>query len=137
MILSATERAKRTLPWLLILYAATSLLHFAHNAEYLAQYPNLPASWSRADVYVAWCCITTLGVGGYLLYLRGNRAVGLTSLALYAVLGLGGLLHYTRAPLAHHSSIMNVTIWTEAVAAALVLINVGIVATQEARPNAA
>jgi hypothetical protein len=33
---------------------AASLLHFAHNAQYLAQYPNLPPSWSRAEVYLAW-----------------------------------------------------------------------------------
>jgi len=96
MPVSGKERARRALPRLLILYAAASLLHFVHDAEYLAQYPNLPSSWSRADIYVAWCCISTLGVAGYLFYLHGNRAVGLTFLASYAVLGFGGLLHYTR-----------------------------------------
>ncbi len=116
--------ARRALPRLLMLYAAASLLHFVHNAEYLAQYPNLPSSWSSADIYIAWCCITTLGVVGYLLYLHGNRALGLTFLASYAVLGFGGFLHYTRAPITHHSSMMNVTIWTEGVGAALLLMNV-------------
>jgi hypothetical protein len=133
----ARERAKWVLPGLLMLYAAASLLHFAHNAEYLAQYPNLPYSWSRADIYIAWCCITTLGVVSYLLYVRRNRAVGLMFLALYAVLGFGGLLHYIRAPLTHHTSMMNVTIWAEAVAAALLLTNVAILAALGARPNAA
>jgi hypothetical protein len=118
------RRASQTLPWILILYAAATLLHFAHNAEYLAQYPNLPASWSRADVYVTWFCLTALGAVGYVLYLRDHRRFGLTFLALYAGLGFGGLLHYTRASIAHHSAIMNVTIWTEAAAAALVLMNV-------------
>lgn len=134
MRVSATKRASQALPWVLILYAAASLLHFVHNAEFLPQYPNLPASWSRADVYVTWCCVTTPGIVGYLLHLRGNRSLGLGFLTLYAVLGFGGLLHYTRAPLAHHSSMMNVTIWTEVVAAAVVLANVAIVARQEARP---
>jgi len=137
MTLRAKVHAKRALPPLLIFYAAASLLHFAHNAEYLAQYPNLPSSWSRADIYIAWCCVTTLGVVGYLLYRRGKRAVGLTFLALYAVLGFGGLLHYTRAPLAHHSSMMNVTIWTEVVAAALLLMNVAMVAARGTKANAA
>jgi|SRR5271168_4116910 len=127
---SGKERARQALPRLLMLYAAASLLHFVHNAEYLAQYPNLPSSWSRADIYIAWCCITTLGVVGYLLYLYGSRAVGLTFLALYAVLGFGGFLHYTRAPVTHHSSMMNVTIWTEGLGAALLLMNVAIVAAQ-------
>lgn len=117
------RRASQTLPWVLILYAAATLLHFAHNAEYLARYPNLPVSWSRADVYVAWCCITTLGVVGYALFLRDHRGFGPTFLALYAAFGFGGLLHYTRAPIAHHSATMNVTIWTEAAAATLLLIN--------------
>jgi hypothetical protein len=133
----ATERASRALLWSLILYGAASLLHFAHNAEYLAQYPNLPAFWSRGDVYVAWCCVTTLGVVGYLLHLRGNRSLGLALLALYAALGFGGLLHYTRAPLAHHSTMMNVTILTEALAAALLLASLVIVARREGQAHAA
>jgi hypothetical protein len=105
-------------------YAAATLLHFVHNAQYLAQYPNLPASWSATDVYLAWCCITALGVVGYAAYLREHRSFGLTLLALYAGLGFAGLLHYTRASIAHHSVMMNVTIWTEAGAATLLLINV-------------
>jgi hypothetical protein len=113
-----------SLPWLFALYAAATLLHFAHNAQYLAQYPNLPTSWSRAEVYAAWCCLMALGVVGYGLYALGHRNIGLTVLGLYAVLGFGGLLHYTRAPMAHHSAMMNVTIWTEAAAGTLLLADV-------------
>jgi hypothetical protein len=128
--------ASRALPWLLLLYAAASFLHFAHNAQYLAQYPNLPSSWSRAEVYIAWCCVTTLGVVAYFLYQRAHRAVGVSLLALYAALGFGGLLHYTRAPVAHHSAIMNATIWTEAGAAALLLLNIAGIVIQGAKRNA-
>jgi hypothetical protein len=134
MRLSASERASQALPRLLIFYAAASLLHFAHNAEFLRQYPNLPNSLSRADIYIAWCCVTALGIVGYLLRIRGNPFFGLAFLAVYAGLGFDGLLHYTRAPLAHHSWMMNVTIWTEVVAAAVVLANVAMVARQEAKP---
>ncbi|HEX4389260.1 MAG TPA: hypothetical protein VH109_11600 [Steroidobacteraceae bacterium] len=136
MTVSCTERASQALLWVLVLYAAASLLHFAHNAEYLAQYPNLPASWSRGDVYLAWCCLTTLGVGGYVFWLRGKRTVGLTLLTVYAALGFGGLLHYTRAPLTQHSSLMNLTIWAEAFGAALLLMDVVWLA-RGARPHAA
>lgn len=129
-----TGKATRALPWFLSLYAAASLLHFAHNAEYLAQYPNLPAAWSRGEVYLAWCCLTTLGVVGYVLYCRSNRAIGLTVLGIYAGLGFGGLLHYTRAPVGHHSAMMNVTIWTEAAAAASLLINVAGIALRTSSP---
>lgn len=118
------NRGSKTLLWVFVLYAAATLLHFAHNAEYIAQYPHLPPSWSRADVYIAWCCVMALGLLGYGLYRFGHRRVGLMALGLYAILGFGGLLHYTRAPMAHHSRMMNVTIWVEAVAGALLLSNV-------------
>jgi hypothetical protein len=131
-----TRHANGALAWSLVLYALASLSHFAHNAEYLAQYPNLPPSWSRTDVYFAWCGLTALGVAGYLLYRRGHRAVGLTLLSAYAGLGFAGLLHYTRAPFDHHSTMMNVTIWTEAVAAALVLMNLAGVATRGVKRKA-
>ncbi|HWZ63371.1 MAG TPA: hypothetical protein VNX02_10145 [Steroidobacteraceae bacterium] len=114
----------RALPWVFVPYAATTFLHFAHNAQYLTQYPHLPPSWSRADVYVAWCCLMVVGLLGYGLYRFGRRNTGLSVLGLYALCGFGGLLHYTRAPIAHHSAMMNVTIWAEAVAGALLLANV-------------
>lgn len=117
-----TPFGSRTLPWIFLLYAAATLLHFAHNAEYLAEYPNLPPSWSRAEVYGAWCCLMAFGIVGFALYRVGQR-IGLLLLCLYALLGFGGLLHYTRAPVAHHSVMMNVTIWAEAVAGALLLAN--------------
>jgi hypothetical protein len=132
-----TRRTGSALPWLLIAYAASSLLHFVHNAEHLAQYPNLPASWTRADVYAACCCVSLLGVVGYVLYRRGYRSAGLTVMSLYAGLGFGGLLHYSRAPIAHHSAMMNATIWAEVVAAALLLVSLAGVATESVRPNVA
>jgi len=130
------RRARQLMPWLLALYTAASLLHFAHNAEYLAQYPNLPVSWSRADVYLAWCALTTIGLLGFLLFRAGYRRPGLTVLAIYGAFGFAGLLHYTRAPMAHHTGTMNLTIWTEVTAAALVLINLATIAIQQRRLGA-
>jgi hypothetical protein len=115
--------SRSLLPWLFGLYAAATLLHFAHNAQYLAQYPNLPTSWSRGEVYAAWCCVMAFGLLGYGLYARGHLSLGLTLMGLYAVLGFGGLLHYTRAPMHDHSVMMNVTIWAEAATATLLLAN--------------
>ena len=129
------RRACQMMPWVLALYAAASLLHFTHNAEYLAQYPNLPASWTRADVYLAWCCVTAVGLLGYVLYRSGLPRVGLTLLAIYGGVGFDGLLHYTRAPVAHHSAAMNFTIWVEVAAAAVFLINVAGVAKWHIRLN--
>jgi hypothetical protein len=131
------RHARQIMPWLLVLYAAASVLHFAHNAEYLALYPNLPGSWSRAEVYLAWCGVTMVGLLGYVLFRAGYRRPGLTVLATYGALGFAGLLHYTRAPIAHHTAAMNLTIWTEVAAAALLLINIAIIAIQQDRPGTA
>jgi hypothetical protein len=116
-----TTRAGSTLGWACLAYALASLAHFAHNAEYLADYPNLPAWLSRAQVYGVWLAITGLGAVGYALYRRGYELLGLLAIFAYAALGFDGLLHYTRAPLGAHTAAMNFTIWTEVAAAALLL----------------
>jgi hypothetical protein len=121
------------LPWLLVLYGLASLVHFGHNAEYLSDYPNLPAWLSRLQIYGAWFGITAVGLVGYKLYRRGRAFVGLWLLALYASLGFDGLLHYRRAPLASHTVAMNLTIWSEVAAAALALVAVVSVVAQDRR----
>ena len=110
--------------WLLSLYLVASLVHFVHNAEYLADYPNLPAWLGRADVYFVWSGLAAVGVGGYVLYRGGLRLAGLLLLAVYAASGFDGLLHYTRAPFAAHTAAMNFTIWFEVSAAGLLLLAV-------------
>lgn len=109
---------------LLLLYLAASLLHFVHNAEYLADYPNLPAWLDRADVYFAWLGLAVVGAAGWVLHRIGWRIAGLLLIGVYAVFGFDGLLHYTRAPFAAHTPAMNFTIWFEVVAAALLLLAV-------------
>ena len=110
--------------FLLLVYAVASLVHFTHNAEHLAEYPNLPSSWSRADVYVAWIAMTLVGVIGWLFVSRGWILTGLCVLVGYALLGLDSLGHYVVAPLSAHTLTMNATILAEVVAAGLVLVEV-------------
>jgi hypothetical protein len=114
----------KTLFTLLLIYGAASLIHFIHNAEFLADYPNLPASWSRAGVYLAWISQTVVGLGGWIFLVRGYQRTGLLFLAVYAALGLDSLGHYVLAPMSNHTVTMNSTILLEVTAAALVLIEV-------------
>jgi hypothetical protein len=111
----------RVLPALLLLYCAASLVHFAHNAEFLADYPNLPAWLTRAQVYLVWTGITLTGVVGYLLAHTRYPRAGLSILTVYAALGLDGLAHYSRAPFDAHTTMMNFTILFEVAAAIAVL----------------
>lgn len=121
---ASTPMRSRALLVLLIAYGAASLLHFVHNAEFLAAYPNLPPSLSRWNVYAAWLGVTAVGVLGYLLLRRGFQVAGLGVIAVYALLGFGGLAHYARAPLSEHTATMHLTIWLEAATAALLLLAV-------------
>ena len=110
------ERDRR-LTVLLIGYAVASLLHFVHNAEFLAEYPNLPASWTRAGVYLAWVGLSAVGLAGWLMLSRGYQRVGLALICAYALLGIDSLGHYAVAPLSAHTSAMNATIILEVVMA--------------------
>jgi hypothetical protein len=109
----------RALTVLLLTYGAASLLHFVHNAEFLADYPNLPAWLTRAQVYLAWLGLTAVGLFGWLLLSRGHRLTGSLFIAVYAALGLDSLGHYALAPMSAHTTTMNATILLEVITAAL------------------
>jgi hypothetical protein len=63
--------------------------------------------------------IGSIGLAGYLLMRRGHQFWGLAVVAIYAMLGFDGLLHYTLAPMGAHSWGMNLSIWFEVVTAAV------------------
>lgn len=46
----------------------------------------------------------------------GLRLLGASGLAVYGLLGLDGVLHYTLALCSEHSLAMNLTIWWEVIA---------------------
>lgn len=108
----------------LVAFATASLVHFTHNAEFIADYPNLPPAWSRGHVYLAWLAMTAIGLAGWLVLQRGWRWRGLALLVVYAVLGLDSLGHYILAPMTAHTLAMNATILAEVTAAGLVLVAV-------------
>lgn len=118
----------RSLIALVLLHAAASLLHFVHNATFVRDYPNMPAWISPAGIYGAWLAEAALGALGVLLLLRGRRG-GLVLIAIYAVLGLGGLDHYTLAPMSAHTLAMNATIWLETATALALLACIAILLT--------
>ena len=118
------EPGRHVLVCLIWVYAVASLVHFTHNAEFLADYPNLPAFLSRLEIYAAWFVMTFVGVIGWLLISRGWLIAGLMALVAYAALGLDSLGHYAVAPFSAHTLSMNATILAEVVAAGLLLVEV-------------
>jgi hypothetical protein len=105
----------------LLVSALANLLHHAHNAEFLDQYPNMPEWLSPLGIYAAWSTASILGAIGYVLLRRGYRFAGIALLILYAGYGLDGLVHYALAPAVAHTTAMNLSIWLEAAAAAALL----------------
>ena len=102
-------------------YFLTSLGHFAHNAQFICEYPNLPAWLTPWKVMAVWVAITLVGVVGFSLMALRWVVCGLLLVAAYAALGFDGLGHYAVAPMAFHTLGANVTILSEVVAAALLL----------------
>lgn len=111
--------------WVWILAAAyfvASFAHFAHNAEYIAFYPNMPGWLTREHVYLAWLGITLVGVSALLLLTLGFDALGVAVVGIYGSFGLDGLAHYTLALCSEHTLATNVTIWSEAISGLLLLL---------------
>jgi hypothetical protein len=101
--------------WVLVaVYFVASLAHFAHNAEFIAFYPNMPDWLTREKVYLAWLAVNSLGIAGLLSARLGLHALGVLLVGAYGALGLDGLGHYTLALCSEHTLATNVTIWAEA-----------------------
>jgi hypothetical protein len=118
----------------MLVYGAASLLHFIHNAEYLADYPGLPGTWTREGVYLVWLGVTLTGVVGWLLARKGHETIGLLLIALFAIAGLDSLGHYVLAPVSAHTLAMNGTILVEVAAAAALLAYVAFLFYRRVRP---
>ncbi|MFM2403430.1 MAG: hypothetical protein RL223_1310 [Pseudomonadota bacterium] len=108
--------------WLVLAYFVASLAHFAHNAEYIAFYPGMPAWLTRGQVYLAWLAVTGVGAVGIVAVIARLKTFGLTAIGVYGGLGLAGLAHYTLALCSEHTLATNITIGSEATLGLLVLL---------------
>jgi hypothetical protein len=84
---SNASRLPRHLLWLVVVYCLASLVHFTHNAEYIALYPNMPAWLGRVDVYVAWLGVSAVGIAGGLMWALGWQVAAVAVLGVYGALG--------------------------------------------------
>lgn len=112
----------RSILALVAVYFLATLAHFAHNAEFIAFYPNMPQSLTRETVYLAWLAITGIGVAALIATRFGVPVLGAVLLAAYGAMGLDGLGHYALALCSEHTLATNVTIWFEVVAGVALLL---------------
>jgi len=122
----------RALVVLVAVYFAASLAHFAHNAEYISIYPNMPAWLTREKVYLAWLAVTGVGVAGLGLVRFGLHALGLAVVSAYGALGLDGLAHYTLALCSAHTLATNATILFEVASGSTLMLVAAVAATRRA-----
>jgi hypothetical protein len=109
--------------WLLCgLYFFASLTHFAHNAEYIAFYPNMPHWLTREKVYLAWLAVTSVGAAAVIASRLGWPALAALLLSAYGALGIDGLAHYTLALCSEHTLATNLTIWFEVLTGLLLML---------------
>ena len=116
---------------LLAAYFVATLAHFAHNAEFIAFYPGMPAWLTREKVYLAWLAIASVGVAGLVASRFGWSALGALLLGAYGALGLDALQHYTLALCSEHPLVANVTIWSEAITGVALMIACAILLTRK------
>jgi hypothetical protein len=112
--------------WALIgLYTVASLIHFVHNAQYIAFYPNMPSWITSATVYKAWLAIALVGTVGIGFLKIGWSVVGAIFVAAYGALGIDGLGHYSLALCSEHTLAANLTIWFEVVTGTTLMLVAG------------
>lgn len=115
----ARSRFPRALRILFAAYAVASLIHFVHNAAFLADYPHLPQNWTATGVMLAWVAISAVGGLAAFLLARDHKKTGLCVTMVYAACGLDSLGHYVLASPSLHTQAMNATIMLEVSCAAL------------------
>ena len=91
------------IPILFAFYSLASLIHFGHNAEYIAFYPGLPAWMTRESVYLAWLAVASVGLLAIAANWSGCKRIAAVLVFIYGLLGTDGLLHYTLALCSEHT----------------------------------
>ena len=92
------DRRLVLLRWLLGASVVSTALHFTHNFVAIEQYPQSEAVSNTATqvaIVVAWPIFTAIGLLGLLRYTQGRLAAAHLLLAVYALLPLSTLGHYT------------------------------------------
>ena len=86
------------LRWLLGASIVSTALHFTHNFVAIDQYPQTDGISNTAvqvAVVVSWPLLTAVGLLGYRRYAEGRYDTAHPLLAMYALLPLASLGHYT------------------------------------------
>lgn len=94
-----------------------SIMHYTDNHVRFDEYPNdMPDLVTKGAIPTAWVVFTVFGLAAYVLYERGQRQRAGVCLAVYAVSGLIGPLHYTSGAMSEFDAFQHVNIALDSVA---------------------
>lgn len=96
--LGPQERRRFVLRAIVAFGVLSTLLHFTHNFLRVEDYPQATWASNRAvqvAIVVSWPLLTAIGLYGYRRYREGRYRSAHTALAVYAVLPLATLGHFT------------------------------------------
>jgi hypothetical protein len=110
--------------------------HFTDNLVSIETYPQ-PGWISEGVVAVSWFLYSAAGIGGYLLYRRGELLVAHALLFLYAFAGLGSLGHFLSGSPDEFTTRGLISVFVDGAAGAAVLATVAwsVIARAVAEPN--
>lgn len=110
--------------WLLVILLANLIstgIHYWDNYVYFDRYP-VP-DWITVDgVWISWLLLTIVGSLGYWLYCQRKWWLAYLCLVIYVSTGASTPLHYLYAPMSHFMIRMNISIWSDGLAALLLII---------------
>lgn len=75
----------------------STALHYAHNYVEVDRYPQpsvISSTMTRAAILISWPVLTTVGIAGYLLYVRARHWAARACLLIYSLTGLVTLGHF-------------------------------------------
>jgi hypothetical protein len=110
--------------WLLVILIANLIstgIHYWDNYISFDRYP-VPV-WITIDgVWISWLLLTVIGSLGYWLYCQQKWSLAYLCLTIYVSTGASTPLHYLYAPMSHFMMRMNISIWSDGLAALLLIL---------------
>ena len=131
--MSRSVRWLAGLKWLLLANVAGSILHYAHNLLFFAEYPE-PTWINRSMIDAFWFFMTPLAWIGYRLIQHGSHRIGELVLLGYALCNLLSLGHYRYAPMRSVAPHINAFILLEAALAGVLIVYVALSCFRQASP---
>jgi hypothetical protein len=110
--------------WLLVILLANLIstgIHYWDNYVSFDRYP-VPAWITLDGVWISWLLLTIVGGLGYWLYCQQKWWLAYLCLAIYVSTGASTPLHYLYAPMSHFMMRMNISIWSDGLAALLLIL---------------